>query len=146
MINSDYCGLEFRSANIRVLIHATEDEKKVLEVICTALNIPLEEFVFVTMEGHYGNTVRIAKANLIGADVNALATKILESISRDDKVMMAREIETHLDDDGTFYIRLSKQELVRGTFRLSENDPVRIMIKSGGTYNDILDGYRKLFT
>lgn len=47
--------ISFCTADIRVIIHATEDENKILDSLCDIFSIPADRFQLVETIGHWGN-------------------------------------------------------------------------------------------
>ena len=139
--------LIFRGGEISFFTHATEDLEKILETISMRFDIPIEIFEKRKGEGHFGNPIEISKAHLGQAESEALVKMIVRGIGMDDRAILAKEIDNHLDSDGTLYLRLDKQELLLGNLILAERDTIRIKVKLKSPRKGlelIVQGYKKL--
>jgi len=121
--------LTFRRAEISFFIHATEDGKKLLEGISMRLDVPMEMFEHKKGEGHFGNPIQITKVHLGHAESEALVKNIVRGLGIGERVILAKEVDSHLDADGNLYLRLDKQELILGKLILGAKDPIRIKVK-----------------
>lgn len=116
-----------------VLVHATEDTKKVKRAIKEVLpshlretpNLRVEE-----LEGHYGNPIKLIKFTL---EKSEWATTIMESfINRfSDQTLrqIASNLDQYLDKEGNLFLRLDKQAALSGVLQLRQDDAIRIKIK-----------------
>ena len=67
--------ISFCTAEIRVIIHATEDENKILDSLCDIFSIPADRFQLVETIGHWGNRISLLTGRLESAEANSLGTK-----------------------------------------------------------------------
>ena len=51
--------IRFSSAEINVVIHATENENKILHSINDALSVSTDKFLTTTSEGQWGNKIML---------------------------------------------------------------------------------------
>ena len=121
--------LIFRRGEISFFIHATEDSRKLLEGVSMRLDVPLEMFEQKKGDGHFGNPIQITKVHLGHTESEALLKNIVRGLAMGERVILAKEIENHLDADGNLHLRLDKQELLLGKLILAEKDPIRIKVK-----------------
>jgi RNA binding exosome subunit len=121
--------VEFSSAEIRFITHATEDSRKVLSAVCDLLGVSENDFVSTKLEGHFGNEIKIYTARIAGRGVNEIADRIIKRLEKSDKNTLAMRIEDYVDKHGDFYLRFDKQAIVLGRLRLWQEDAIRVKLK-----------------
>jgi len=118
------------SAKISTIIHATEDPEKVATAI---RNLSLGEMpVGSTVnraKGHHGNeivtmvfTIRNAK------NVEGFLRNIWNGLSQLDRTEVHSSLTSRIDNAGTLFLRIDKQEALKGRIRLQDTDPIKIAI------------------
>ncbi|MDW8045141.1 MAG: RNA-binding domain-containing protein [Nitrososphaerota archaeon] len=123
--------MKISSIEISFIVHATEDEEKVLESIVKRLSIPREIFKVRRMEGHFGNPIQFYHARLTGNEADRFAERLFPSLDDIDKDLMRIELKKYIDEHGNLYLRIDKQTFFdeKGKLRLSQEDAVRIKLK-----------------
>ena len=125
----DSSALAF-SAKISTIIHATEDPEKVATAI---RNLSLGEMpagsTVNRAKGHHGNeivtmvfTIRNAK------NVESFLRNIWNGLSQLDRTEVDSSLTSRIDNAGALFLRIDKQEAVKGRIRLQETDPIKIAI------------------
>lgn len=140
-------AVRFSSAEANLVVHATEDQQRILKSLEQELQIPSEVFSVTPSEGHYKNRILMLKAVFSSNDANALATRIASSLNSTDRQELLRGIEQFSDDKGNLYLRLDKQRLCQGKISISTADSIRIKFKPVKRYRPTsnLETYRGLF-
>src|SRR3712207_1030872 len=123
---SEEGGLKFAAAEINLVLHATEDEGKVLKAIEEILFIPSTRFSTSSSEGHYKNKILLQKAILSSKEAAMLAKRVISVLNSADREHLSRLVDDHADEKGNLYIRLDKQRICQGRLSLSETDAIRI--------------------
>ncbi|MEO9295268.1 MAG: RNA-binding domain-containing protein [Nitrososphaera sp.] len=139
----------FSAAEVNLVLHATEDQQKVLGAVENSLAVPASDFAGEPSEGHFGNKITLAKAMLSSGGANDLATRILSALNSSDRQQLVDRMEEYMDEKGNLYIRLDKQRICQGKVSLSETDAVRIKFKPVRRYNKpsgSMDTYRGLLS
>ena len=89
-----------------------------------------------TLYGHNGNVILDCKASLAESDADGLFLRVLDGLNSADRLRLLGELRGHIDEKGTFFLRLDKQQLLLGNLTLAESDAVRIRVRldrrSGG--------------
>jgi len=120
---------------ISLLILATESRGKILKAISKTLNIPLdtieEKSTRQMLTGYFGYPIEHFKFPLRGGRCEEVIRTIINELPATDRNFLLENIDDFTDKRGNLYIRLDKQEACLGRLKLSDNDPVRIMIKGG---------------
>ena len=73
--------IRFSSAEINIVVHATENEKKILDSLYGILSIPAEKFISSVSDGHWGNKISILNATIDGQVAKELILKIISLLS-----------------------------------------------------------------
>lgn len=144
---SEQENLKFSSAEINLVLHATEDEDTVLKAIEDVLLVPSERFSSSASEGHFKNKIVLRKAILSSHEAGLLAKRVMSLLNRPDRERLLRLVHEYSDEKGNLYIRLDKQRMCQGKVYLSETDAIRIRFKPVKRYKPpgVLQGYATLF-
>ncbi len=122
---------EIQSVEISCFIHATEDLERVSRTLEErfGLSAPpqLED-----LEGHFGNRIISVRYHLTGEEATTAFRGIASFMGSERIRELLAGIELALDEHKALFIRLSKQDLLRGSAVLSQVDPIRIKVKPRG--------------
>ena len=139
-------NIKFSSAEVNLVLHATEDGRKVLRGIQGVLHLPPERFSSSTSEGHHKNKIVLLKAILSSHEAGSLASRIISLLNASDRELLSRSVGQYFDEKSNLYLRLDKQRVCYGTLSLSETDAIRIRFRpikrykqsdSGQTYSNL---------
>lgn len=127
----------YSSIEISILIHATEDENKVLKPVLEFIEQSAESIKidFIKTEGHWKNPIHRL---LISVDkepdkiFKKLYTKLVENYGENETDSY---IKTNTDKKGYFYIRLDKQKFCIGKIIFSDRDSIRLIFKKLGKFD-----------
>lgn len=114
--------------NIEVILHATEDSKRIFVPIFEVFQVKEEEFSQEEMIGHYGNSILLFKITLTKKRAEAFVKTLVSKISK----LQIDEILDNIDmyfEDSSLFLRIGKGELVRKNISLQQNNAVKIRIK-----------------
>lgn len=117
------------NSTIYIVIHATEDKHKILDVVLFNLEIPKEKFEEIESEGHWGNKIVRLITEVNKKDTQILLEKILRKISFIDKNNLLSNLDKHIDDKGNLFLRLDKQRICRNKISLSDTEGIKIKFK-----------------
>lgn len=140
--------LKFSAAEIDVLLHATEDEGRVLQLLEDVLSVPRDRFSASPSEGHYKNKIILLKATMASREAGDLAVKIMSLLNSADREHLRDSLDEYSDEKGNLYLRLDKQRICQGKVSLSEIDAVRIKFKPIRRYKPSgnIESYRGLLS
>ena len=118
------------SAKISTIRHATEDPEKVAQAI---RNLSLGEtslgFIMNRAKGHHGNEITTFIFMIRNAKHAEIFLKnIWRGLSGLDRTEVYSSLASRIDSKGTMFLRLDKQEALKGRIRLENTDPVKIEI------------------
>ena len=126
---SEQDSLKFSAAEINLVLHATEDEGKVLQAVEDVLLVPSKRFSSSSSEGHFKNKIVLQKAILSSHEAGSLAKRVISLLNSADREHLSRLVHEYSDEKGSLYIRLDKQRMCQGRVSLSETDAIRIRFK-----------------
>ncbi len=144
---SEQDSLKFSAAEINLVLHATEDEGRVLKAIEDVLLVQPKRFSSSHSEGHFKNRIVLQKAILSSIEAGSLAKRVISLLSSTDREHLSRFLHEYSDERGNLYIRLDKQRICQGRVSLSETDAIRIRFKPVKRYkpSGVIQGYTGLF-
>jgi RNA binding exosome subunit len=136
------------SVKISTISHATEDPQKVAQAI---RNLDLDEtFAGSTInraKGHHGNEIVTSVFTIRNAKVaESFLEKIWNGFSDSDRTEIYSSLASRVDRTGTLFLRIDKQEALKGIIRLENTDPIRIEISfraKSSRHNELVDEIRK---
>jgi RNA-binding protein len=140
-------SIKFAAAEVNLVLHATEDESKVLKAIEEILLVPSTRFLRSSSEGHYKNKIVLQKAILSNKEAAMLAKRVISLLNSTDREHLSRLVNDYADEKGNLYIRLDKQRICQGRVLLSETDAIRIRFKPIRRFkpSDSVQNYMTLF-
>lgn len=121
--------------NIRVKAFAKEGEREGLMKALEGLlpgETSIEEEVLPAEEdsGIFTSKIIVLKALVKKKrEVGQLAEKIFTGLEPDELRTLHDEVESRVDGDCNFYVRLSKEKLAGGRISLKSKDPVHVKMK-----------------
>ncbi len=136
-----------RSLSISAICHATEDPEKVIECLRSFLppELATEAHPAVrTLEGHYGNPIKIVSIEFTRREARTVASFILKDVMVADSELV-RSPEDFLEGS-KIYLRFSKFEALSGRRRLDRgSDTIKVVLQISGyikgmDFRDLLAG------
>ena len=129
---------------IDLILHATEDFKKLVEPLNDLFGIEDDEIEKHEVPGHFGNPILMLHVDLKKEKAEQFIKKLVSLIPKDLITELLANIEDRIFES-SLYIRFSKQDFVRRDLKFEETDPVRITMYTP-TYvkKEIPETYRKL--
>ena len=111
-----------------VILHATEDSRKIFEPIFDLFQINEDEFTIEKTLGHYGNTITLAKITLVKKRAEEFVKKLASMIPKTQMKELIENMDMHFEDTSLF-LRIGKNEIVRKEISLQQNNAIKIKIK-----------------
>jgi RNA-binding protein len=139
--------IKFSGAEANLVIHATEDQEKVLGSLDDNLNLSPDKFSVTPSEGHYKNRILMLKAIFSSSEATELAANIASKLNSLDRQELWQNMSQFSDEKGSLYLRLDKQRLCQGKVSIALADSIRIKFKPVKRYRptSYLENYRGLF-
>jgi RNA binding exosome subunit len=120
--------------DVRVFVHATEEEDKVLAALWNVLpsnlqgNVPLKK---TNLMGHHGNPITLFEVKVKDKNhIKAFLEHLASRLSSLDKEVLGREIDRHIDGS-SLYLRLDKQSAYLNEVKLGTIDPIHFRLRFG---------------
>ena len=126
----------FSSVDISILVHATEDENKILNHILEnfRLSTNIVTIEYVKTEGHWKNPIMRLIIST-SSDIDRLYTDLCNQLRINyGSEELDQYLKNNLDEKGSVYIRLDKQKLCARALFLSDTDAVRMIFRKKGKF------------
>ena len=131
---------------IEVILHATEDERKIFDSFLDVFGIEAQEFEKEQLIGHYENPITFLRAKITKNKASSFIKKLVSQLPQDQLSEVIEDMENRVQDS-MLHIRLGKQELVKRNLVLQENDAVKVKIYTPiYIKKDTVKIYTKLFS
>jgi RNA binding exosome subunit len=112
---------------VEVIIHTTEDRKKILGSIFKMFDIKENDFAEEKLIGHFGNPILLLKTKLTKKRAQEFIHNIISKISKAQMNDFLENIDMHFEESSLF-LRISKQDVIRKTVNIQQNDAMKIKI------------------
>jgi RNA binding exosome subunit len=118
------------SVKISTITHATENSEKVSRAI---QNLSPDEIstssTINRAKGHHGNEIATMEFTIRNAkNVERFLQNIWKGFSQLDRTEVYSRLASRIDSAGTLFLRIDKQEALKGKIRLQNTDPIKIAI------------------
>jgi len=129
---------------VEVIVHTTEDRKKILDSIFTMFEIKEDEFTEERLAGHFGNPILLLKTKLTKKRAEEFIHNVISKISKVQMNDFFDNMDMHFEGSSLF-LRISKQDIIRKTISIQQNDAMKIKI-SIPVYkkSDLVKNYKDL--
>ena len=127
-----------KRAEVEFYVHATEDIERIKRGIFENLKIR-GEVAMSTLRGHYGNPIIDIRMYLKGDEASKLFLLIMNKLEDEDKATLLWNLNSYIDDRGRFFLRLDKQDLMRGVIRIGKKDAIKLKFEMGGDRGRVLE-------
>lgn len=121
------------SVEVSTIAHATDDLVKVETALRSVLPDELKQREIFTrryLQGHYGNPIVTFDARLTRpAEVAQFVNHFIRRISKNERLLIERDLELHSDAEGNLFVRVDKQRALLGSVQLGGDDPIRVKMK-----------------
>lgn len=112
---------------IEIIIHATEDIKKIFEPFESIFGIKQESFSMQHLTGHFENPILLVKAVIKKNHATKFVHTLVSKIPENEIKEIVEDIENRIQDS-SLYLRLEKQELIKGNIMLQEKNSIKVKI------------------
>jgi hypothetical protein len=137
-------SLSLAGVQVSFLVHATEDEDRIVEAVEAGLGVERGLFAVSVLEGHHGNPIKRYEARLKGREAKRFLERLAEGIGGSVRDRLTLGLQDYLDDKGTLYLRFDKQALVEGRLELG-GEGIRVRVKPKGGRRELAEqGFRAL--
>jgi len=112
----------FHSLSLEAFCHATEDLDRVKGAILSLVpfEVNKKDFLVQKLDGSFGNEIITLRLEFKKqGEVNKLVEFVKEKVKLDD-------IDSHITDDGRFWVRFDKQKAFEGDIELGGEDTIQM--------------------
>lgn len=112
-----------RFLEVETFIHATENRERVVEAALDMFKGSNYEVDERTVLGHHGNPIIVVTIKIDGCDSEEIVRHLISRLDRLDRNVIRASLISR-SERNRVYLRLDKQELVRGHIALGHDDDV----------------------
>ena len=114
---------------INLILHATENEKKVFEEIENNFQIEQSEFQVEEVSGHFNNPILLISSKLKRKTAQNFVSLFFSKMKKEEFEEIFNYVEDYVTSSG-LSLRISKQKLMSGILALSREDTIKINIST----------------
>jgi RNA binding exosome subunit len=114
---------------INLILHATENENKVLEELEKNFQIEQSEFQIEQVTGHFNNSILLISSKLKKKSAKGFVSLFFSKMKKDEFQEIFDYIEDYVTSSG-LSLRISKQKLISGILEISKEDTIKININT----------------
>ena len=114
---------------INLILHATEDENKVLEKLEENFGIEQKDFQIEQIPGHFNNPILLISVQLKKKPAHNFISLFFSKMKKDEFQEIFDGVEDFVTSSG-LSLRISKQKLISGILTLSKEDTIKINIST----------------
>ena len=114
---------------INLILHATEDENKVLEKLEENFGIEQKDFQIEQIPGHFNNPILLISVQLKKKPALNFISLFFSKMKKDEFQEIFDDVEDFVTSSG-LSLRISKQKLISGILTLSKEDKIKIKIST----------------
>ena len=114
---------------INLILHATENEKKVFEELENNFQIEQSEFEVEEVSGHFNNPILLISSKLKRKTAQNFVSLFFSKMKKEEFEDVFNYVEDYVTSSG-LSLRISKQKLMSGILAISKEDTIKINIST----------------
>ena len=114
---------------INLILHATENENKVLESLENVFDVDQENFQIEQVPGHFNNPILLISSKLKKKNAQNFIKLFFSKMKKDDFEQVFENVEDYVTSSG-LNLRISKQKLISKNLVISKEDAIKINIST----------------
>ena len=114
---------------INLILHATENENKILEKLEDVFHIEQRNFQIEEIPGHFNNPILLISSKLKKRSAEDFVRVFFSKIKKTDYQEIFNNIEDYVVSSG-LSLRISKQKLISELVTISKEDAIKININT----------------
>ena len=114
---------------INLILHATENENKVLESLENVFGVEQKDFHIEQVPGHFNNPILLISSKLKKKNAENFIKVFFSKMKKDDFEEVFENVEDYVTSSG-LNLRISKQKLVSENLTMSKEDAIKINIST----------------
>jgi RNA-binding protein len=113
--------------SVEIIVHATEDIKKILEPMEELFEIKEAEFSKTQLTGHFENPIIMLNTKITKNKAQNFISKLISKIPQGELDEIINDLENRIQNS-TLHLRLGKQDLIQGSITLRQKDVIKLKI------------------
>ena len=114
---------------INLILHATEDEKKVLEQLENILQVEQKNFQIEQVPGHFNNPILLVSSKLKKKIAEKFVKTLFSKMEKNEFQEIYQNVDEYVTSSG-LSLRLSKQKMISEILTVSKEDAIKINIST----------------
>ena len=114
---------------INLILHATENEKKVLEELESNFHIDQSDLQVEQVLGHFNNPITLISSKLKRKTAQDFVSLFFSKMKKEEFDDVFNYVEDYVTSSG-LSLRISKQKLMSGVLEISKEDTIKINIST----------------
>ena len=114
---------------INLILHATENENKILEILEDVFHIEQKKFQIEEVPGHFNNPILLVSSKLKKKSAEKFVSIFFTKIKKTDFQEIFDNVEDYVISSG-LSLRISKQKLISEVVTISKEDAIKININT----------------
>ena len=114
---------------INLILHATEDENKILGQLENVFQIEQKNFQIERIPGHFNNPILLVSSKLKKNSAEKFIKILFSKIKKEDFEEIYENVERYVTSSG-LGLRLSKQKMISEILTVSKEDAIKINIST----------------
>ena len=114
---------------INLILHATENENKVLESLENVFGVEQKDFQIEQVPGHFNNPILLISSKLKKKNAENFIKVFFSKMKKGDFEEVFENVEDYVTSSG-LNLRISKQKLVSENLTMSKEDAIKINIST----------------
>jgi hypothetical protein len=114
---------------INLILHATENENKVLEELENVFHIEQKNFQIEQVPGHFNNPILLISSKLKKKIAEDFVKIFFSKMKKEDFHEIFNNVDEYVTSSG-LGLRISKQELISKILTISKEDAIKINIST----------------
>ena len=114
---------------INLILHATENENKVLESLENVFGVEQKDFHIEQVPGHFNNPILLITSKLKKKNAQNFIKLLFSKMKKDDFEEVFENVEDYVTSSG-LNLRISKQKLIAENLTISREDAIKINIST----------------
>jgi RNA binding exosome subunit len=114
---------------INLILHATENEKKVLEELENVFHVEQKNFQIEQVPGHFNNPILLISSKLKKKSAEDFVRIFFSKMKKEDFHEIFDNVDEYVTSSG-LGLRISKQKLISEILTISKEDAIKINIST----------------
>lgn len=114
---------------INLILHATENENRVLEILENIFHIEQKKIQIEQVPGHFNNPILLVSSKLKKKSAQDFVSIFFSKMKKDEFQEIFDNVEDYVTSSG-LNLRISKQRLISEILALSKEDAIKINIST----------------